>query len=191
MVLFVNGSEWYGEYAAYHINKVNVWIHILCVPLIVFSLLLGGMAFPLDNSLLTPYLPAVKGLLLPHIAVSFIILYLGIFSLLLEPFVGLIFNAEVVGMYFAARHIIATYTHQEAIYIALAVHAISWIIQFIGHGSFEKRAPALLTNILQTTVAPSFVILELLFLLVNYRPAFHKSIEYAKRKHLPKNTKAK
>jgi len=31
---------------------------------------------------------------------------------------------------------------------AAAVHAICWIAQFIGHGFAEKRAPALLDNLI-------------------------------------------
>jgi len=30
---------------------------------------------------------------------------------------------------------------------ATAVHVFAWVMQFIGHGVFEKRAPALLDNL--------------------------------------------
>jgi len=40
---------------------------------------------------------------------------------------------------------------------------MSWIAQFIGHGVFEKRAPALLDNLLYTLAAPLFIIVEILF----------------------------
>ncbi|RUS13821.1 hypothetical protein BC937DRAFT_94715 [Endogone sp. FLAS-F59071] len=33
--------------------------------------------------------------------------------------------------------------------IALAVHVFSWIMQFIGHGVAEKRAPKLFDNLFQ------------------------------------------
>ena len=48
---------------------------------------------------------------------------------------------------------------------SLHAHIISWIAQFIGHGAFEKRNPALLDNLLLTLVAPDFVIIEVLFFL--------------------------
>jgi len=48
-------------------------------------------------------------------------------------------------------------------YIIITLHIISWIAQFIGHGVFEKRAPALLDNLFLTLVAPNFVILEIMF----------------------------
>ena len=45
----------------------------------------------------------------------------------------------------------------------LYLQASSWIAQFIGHGVFERRAPALMSNILTTLVAPNFVIIEVLY----------------------------
>ena len=42
----------------------------------------------------------------------------------------------------------------------LTVNIISWIAQFIGHGVFEGRQPALVDNLLYTLCAPYFVILE-------------------------------
>ena len=45
----------------------------------------------------------------------------------------------------------------------LYLQASSWIAQFIGHGVFERRAPALMNNILTTLVAPNFVIIEVLY----------------------------
>ena len=47
----------------------------------------------------------------------------------------------------------------------LVLHISSWIGQFVGHGIFEKRAPALVDNLLLTLVAPFFVSAELLFML--------------------------
>ena len=48
---------------------------------------------------------------------------------------------------------------------SLYAHIVSWIAQFIGHGAFEKRNPALLDNLLLTLVAPDFVIIEVMFFL--------------------------
>lgn len=64
---------------------------------------------------------------------------------------------------------------------AVAVHIGAWIIQFVGHGKFEGRAPALLDNLVQSLfLAPFFVWFEILFWL-GYRPQLkgevQKSIE--------------
>jgi len=58
----------------------------------------------------------------------------------------------------------------------LAVHIVAWVIQFIGHGVFEKRAPALLDSLDQALLtAPLFVLMEVAFFL-GYRQEFHRKI---------------
>ena len=58
---------------------------------------------------------------------------------------------------------------------------VAWLAQFVGHGKFEGRAPALLDNLLQAfLLAPLFVWMEILFFL-GYRPELrarhHQSVE--------------
>jgi uncharacterized membrane protein YGL010W len=56
---------------------------------------------------------------------------------------------------------------------------LSWIVQFIGHGVFEGRAPALLDNLVQAIfLAPFFVWLEILFAL-GYRPELKSRLDQA------------
>lgn len=54
--------------------------------------------------------------------------------------------------------------------IAIGVHIISWILQFVGHGKYEGRKPALLDNLVQALfLAPLFVWYEVLFKLGFYK----------------------
>lgn len=54
--------------------------------------------------------------------------------------------------------------------IAVTVHVIGWILQFIGHGKYEGRKPALLDNLVQALfLAPLFVWYETLFKLGFYK----------------------
>jgi uncharacterized membrane protein YGL010W len=63
--------------------------------------------------------------------------------------------------------------------IAIAVHVVCWLLQFVGHGKFEGRAPALLDNLFQAIfLAPLFVWLELLFM-AGYRPELKKRVDKA------------
>jgi len=68
-----------------------------------------------------------------------------------------------------------------------AVHAFSWIAQFVGHGVFEGRKPALMDNLLQVFSAPLFVTMEVLFLL-GYNPKLAAACEQAVLKKLPKKS---
>lgn len=69
----------------------------------------------------------------------------------------------------------ATATNQWA----FAIFLVSWLLQFVGHGVFEGRAPALLDNLFQAFfLAPLFVWLELLFML-GYRPQLKARVDKA------------
>lgn len=70
--------------------------------------------------------------------------------------------------------------------VALGVHVVSWIAQFIGHGAFEGRAPALMDNLVQAIfLAPMFVWLEMLFKL-GYRRELQARVEKAVLKEIAK-----
>lgn len=69
---------------------------------------------------------------------------------------------------------------------AIVVHVASWLLQFVGHGAFEGRAPALLDNLVQAIfLAPLFVWLEVLFKL-GYRPELQARVEKAVAKEIAK-----
>jgi len=61
--------------------------------------------------------------------------------------------------------------------LAFGLWIACWLMQFTGHGVFERRAPALLDNVLGAVVlAPFFVHLELLFEF-GWFPQLHKSVQ--------------
>lgn len=115
--------------------------------------------------------------------------------LLLEPVAGFVLAAFCLAGTAYSNYLRAedpTQTFQ----IALGVHIVAWIAQFIGHGAFEGRAPALLDNLIQAIfLAPLFVWLEVLFQL-GYRPELQARVEkrvqqeIAKFKAASKNGKA-
>ncbi|KAI7113048.1 hypothetical protein KC352_g35148, partial [Hortaea werneckii] len=88
------------------------------------------------------------------------------------------------------NHLTSTYG-MKANYIALGIHVFSWIAQFIGHGIFEGRAPALLDNLVQALfLAPFFVWLEILFAF-GYRPELKARLDKAVQKEIEKYRKQK
>lgn len=96
------------------------------------------------------------------------ILYSGLY-LLLEPFAGFLLatfciGGAALGNYLRQQDSATTFQG------ALALHIVCWIFQFIGHGVYEGRAPALFDNLIQAIfLAPMFVWLEILFMF-GYRP---------------------
>ena len=87
----------------------------------------------------------------------------GALYVLLEPVagtaLGLICLALAAGTnYLRLQDPVSTNQASAGVFI------VSWLLQFVGHGAFEGRAPALLDNLFQAIfLAPLFVWLELLF----------------------------
>jgi 2-hydroxy fatty acid dioxygenase len=125
---------------------------------------------PLPESLTIKNLPPNAGTVL---CLAYSVLYI-----LLEPVAGGILAPILLASTAYANHLTSTYG-ATANYWALGVHLASWIAQFIGHGIFEGRAPALLDNLAQAVfLAPLFVWLEILFSM-GYRPGLRSRLDKA------------
>lgn len=168
-------------YGKYHHNQVNIAIHTLCVPFILFTaitILTNTPAFiPLPSYLTIPNLPLNGGTIL---ALVYCILYI-----LLEPVAGSMAMPIILGVT-AYSHHLTTVAPSSTNTAAAALHAICWIAQFVGHGAFEGRAPALLDNLVQALfLAPFFVWMKILFKF-GYRPELQSRIEKEVLKEIEK-----
>ncbi|KAH9963126.1 hypothetical protein BC827DRAFT_1129281 [Russula dissimulans] len=161
-------------YGAYHSNPINILIHVVCVPLIMWSFQVLAYDFPRPT-----FLPQVHYRLNDYL--DFEVTYGTLQGLLwlayyyvLEPAAALLYTPQAILSVLAANAFAQRADHQS---VALIVHAACWIAQFIGHGFAEGRAPALLDNIVGALVlAPFFVHLEILFRL-GYRPAMYRQLQ--------------
>lgn len=87
----------------------------------------------------------------------------------MEPVAGGLLAPLLLGGTAYSNHLTSTYG-STANYWALGLFITSWIAQFVGHGVFEGRAPALFDNLVQAFfLAPFFVWMEILFYF-GYRP---------------------
>ncbi|CAG8975563.1 hypothetical protein HYALB_00005631 [Hymenoscyphus albidus] len=168
-------------YGAYHHNPTNIAIHMTCVPLILAaSLLLASNSptlIPLPSWLSVPNLPL-------NLSTIAALLYSG-FYILLEPVAGTILLPIIIGWTAVSNYLVATYPTTANTY-GIAAEIISWGAQFVGHGVYEGRAPALLDNLLQALVlAPFFVFMEFLFMF-GYRPELQKRVNDAVEKEVKK-----
>ncbi|KAK2788672.1 hypothetical protein FQN51_002888 [Onygenales sp. PD_10] len=156
----------------FYFYQVNIAIHITCVPIIMLCMFqlatLTGPLLPLPPSLTLPSLPPNLGTLA---ATLYALLYI-----LMEPVAGTLLSPFLLGGAMLANHLTTTYG-QTATHYGLAIQVAAWILQFVGHGKFEGRAPALLDNLVQAFfLAPFFVWLEVLFGL-GYRPQLKRRID--------------
>ena len=108
----------------------------------------------------------------------------------MEPVAGGLLAPFLLGGTAYANYLTATYG-MKANYIAIGVHIFSWLAQFVGHGIFEGRAPALLDNLVQAIfLAPLFVWLEVLFAF-GYRPELKSRLDQSVEKEIEKFRAAK
>ena len=108
----------------------------------------------------------------------------------MEPVAGGLLAPLLLGWTAWATHLTSTYG-STANYWALGIHITSWIAQFVGHGVFEGRAPALLDNLVQAFfLAPFFVWMEILFFF-GYRPELKARLDKAVEVEIDKYRKSK
>ncbi|KAL8817240.1 MAG: hypothetical protein Q9223_003891 [Gallowayella weberi] len=173
-------------YGSYHDNPVNVAIHLLCVPILLITAFLLGTntppLVPMPDWLVIPNLPSNLGTVACFI-------YATLYTLM-EPVAGGMLAPLMLASTAYANHLTSTYG-QIANYWALGLHVASWVAQFIGHGAFEGRAPALLDNLVQAFfLAPFFVWMEFLFRL-GYRPELKSRLDSAVEKEVQKYRQSK
>ncbi|KAF5113663.1 hypothetical protein DV495_003370 [Geotrichum candidum] len=139
-------QEQLGFYRKYHHDTTNVLIHVVFVPTILFSTLTLFTRFTLPG--LAAY---------PEINIGTLgALGYGIFYTLLDVKFGL---PSLLVLVAATLKLSALKGTGDG--VAWLLFVVGWVVQFIGHGVFEGRAPALLDNLVQALVlAPFFVTFE-------------------------------
>lgn len=148
-------------------NVLNVVIHAIFVPLILFSSV-GFLSYvsivPLLPQTLQNYL-AHHSLLENYLNVgSIMVTAFGAYYMMLD-YVGFLVAPVLVASSLYIKHLYTVYETASILKVSLGIFVVSWLWQFLGHGVFEKRAPALLDNLVQALVlAPYFIVFEWLFL---------------------------
>ncbi|KAI9326120.1 DUF962 domain protein, partial [Obelidium mucronatum] len=160
----------YCGYAEYHHNSTNRLIHTIFVPTLIWT---GLVMIGCNVSPIAPWVGDEYGvpLNIPFILSTIYAVYYTI----LHPVIGGFGGIMIYAAFWTSNHFIEAGTSLTG--FALGLHIVSWIIQFVGHGVFEKRAPALLDNLLQAVVlAFLFVWAHTLFDLGLY-PKLAKELE--------------
>ncbi|KAI1906849.1 hypothetical protein LOZ12_003995 [Ophidiomyces ophidiicola] len=161
-------------YGAYHHNPVNIAIHIICVPVIMFCIFLwvasaGPLFFVpelLDFKCFPPNAASIAGF-------SYASLYV-----VLEPIAGILLAPLLLGGTALVNYLNNSYG-SAAVYWSLWIQAGAWIFQIVGHAIFERRSPAFVDNVVQALfLAPLFVWLEILFSF-GYRPNLKARLDKA------------
>ena len=161
-------------YASYHSHPMNQLVHIVCVPLLLFTVFVFA-------AYVSPPIKAMPRLSWP-------LLGAGAWSLhhvRAAPLVGsavscLTFAMALVASAVVERERRAKTRAGNAARYAGVIHIFCWYMQLHpGHGVFEGRKPALLDSVLQAFLdAPLFVWYEVAFA-CGYDPALKQELDAA------------
>lgn len=141
-----NLSEWLNEYGKSHQNPTNQKIHLVCVPLIFWTIL--GFLLLAPGPKIFTYWPVLSCL--------FIFLILS-FYWFLSWKAGAVMTV-IVAIMAAAFIPLLKIPHFSSILILIFL--LSWVAQFIGH-KIEGAKPSFLTDILYLLIGPLWVLEEI------------------------------
>lgn len=93
-------------------------------------------------------------------------LYYALYYTILDPLYGLPFGTIIVLCTLKCSELITGELQSTYNTLWFGLMVLAWVVQFAGHKWFEKRAPALFTNLNQALVlAPLFVVFEIFYFL--------------------------
>ena len=134
------------KYGESHQNATNKLIHWVCVPAIMFSLF--GLLYAIPFPFVTP-----KTLYANWAFVVLVLALLYYLRLSLPMFLGFVI---IGGLMVWGNHRIAQSTGNVA-WVALAIFAIAWVGQFIGH-KIEGKKPSFLEDIQFLLIGPAWLL---------------------------------
>ena len=163
-------GQFYFSYAKYHYNDVNKIIHVIFIPTILFSAF-GLLHYGVNWG----RLDLLAGTSIQIDLASIVLPILLVIYLFVDFVTGFVSSCVFLGQLFFSNYLfnnqplhfpLLGLTHFQWM---LYLHIFSWLTQFVGHGIFEKRAPAIIDNLLLMFVAPFFMIFEVLNVGMGYK----------------------
>lgn len=168
------------NYGRFHNNKVNQIIHFIFIPIIQFTLfILGALHWH------TVHIGWLQGMV-PEGNVCIetwafaLVVVIGYF--IADKPTAIVTTLWSLAQLIASQHIVAAASANPDLFattinghmyqlkdVALYLHAGAWVAQFYGHGVHEGRAPALMTNVFYSLLAPFFVTFEFMNLIFGYK----------------------
>ena len=137
------------QYSADHRNGTNQWIHLLCVPPIVWSVSALLWTIPVPG---TWFLPGAFS------AFAMFLAWAWYWRLSRRLSIGLLLF--FFGFVLLNRWIAQTWGMNTLLVAAIAVFVVAWIGQFIGH-KVEGHRPSFLTDLVFLLVGPLWTLRKL------------------------------
>jgi uncharacterized membrane protein YGL010W len=160
-------TEQLAHYAAHHRDRRNIATHFVGIPMIVLAL-----AILLSR-------PASTFGVLPFAVSPALLLFVGatVYYLLLDVSLGLAM-AVISALCLTLGQWSAQASSAIRLGVGIALFAIGWLFQFVGHAAYEHKKPAFADDVIGLLIGPLFVLAEALFGL-GWRPGLRQAIERA------------
>ena len=142
-------DRWFASYSDDHRNGANQRIHVVCVPLILWSVVALLWCIPSPTPMLRDGVFAGLAMVLAALFYYRHSRNLGLGMALVFVVLGLLTR----GLYGALGA-------QALAIVAAAVFVVAWVGQFIGH-KLEGRKPSFLTDITYLLIGPAWVLAKL------------------------------
>jgi uncharacterized membrane protein YGL010W len=160
-------TEQLARYAAHHRDRRNIATHFVGIPMIVLAL-----AILLSR-------PASTFGALPFAVSPALLLFVGatVYYLLLDVSLGLAM-AVISALCLTLGQWSAQASSVPRLGVGIALFAIGWLFQFVGHAAYEHKKLAFADDVIGLLIGPLFVLAEALFGL-GWRPGLRQAIERA------------
>jgi uncharacterized membrane protein YGL010W len=142
-------DRWFESYSGDHRNATNQLIHVVCVPLILWSVIALLWCIPAPGTLFRDGIWAGFAMLATVLFYYRHSRMLGLGMAAAFMLLGLLTNALFHGL-----------GRGGLLYLAVAVFVFAWIGQFVGH-RIEGRKPSFLTDLTYLLIGPAWVLAKL------------------------------
>jgi len=139
-------DRWFASYSGDHRNDTNQWIHVVCVPLILWSVVALLWCIPVPGTWFRAGAWA-----------AFAMFLAWAFYNRASPRLGFGMLAVFIAIAWFTRWLHATLGTQQLLLVAIGVFVIAWIGQFVGH-KIEGRKPSFLTDLTYLLIGPAWVL---------------------------------
>jgi uncharacterized membrane protein YGL010W len=134
-------DRYFGDYGSYHRDPRNEATHAIGVPMIVLAIVMWAAKLRLVE---------VGGVTIDLAWV--LVAAAAAFYVALSPRLGLVMAALLVACYLVGARLLGANG-----WVALALFAVGWVVQFVGH-HYEGKRPAFTRNAVHLLVGPLWIL---------------------------------
>ncbi len=144
-------DDWFAHYSGDHQNHTNQRIHVIAVPLILWSVIGLLWCIPVPGTLFRAGLWAALAMFC-----AWRVYYRA------SRAIGFGMLAVFVAMAWLTRWMHDTYGTEGLLKLSIGVFVIAWIAQFVGHSKlYEGKKPSFFTDLKYLLIGPAWVLAKL------------------------------